>query len=70
MNNIAEGYERKSKKEFVQFFIIAKGSSGEVRSVLILAFELGYITKKDYDYLYSLIVQISKILSSFIKKYS
>lgn len=33
-NNIAEGFERKSNKELRQFLYIAKGSSGELRSML------------------------------------
>ena len=34
MNNIAEGFERGSNKDFVKFLFIARGSAGEVRSLL------------------------------------
>lgn len=67
MNNIAEGYERKSNKEFKQFLFIAKGSAGEVRSMLILAKELGYINAYDFDELFSDAEEIAKILSGLIK---
>jgi len=68
MNNIAEGFERKSDKEFKQFLFIAKGSAGEVRSMLYLALELRYLKKEDFDYLYDLSIEISQMLSGFIKK--
>jgi four helix bundle protein len=48
MNNIAEGFERNTKKEFSYFLFIAKGSCGEVRSMLYLALEFGYINKKQF----------------------
>ncbi|MEI6346302.1 MAG: four helix bundle protein [Bacteroidota bacterium] len=67
MNNIAEGFERKGDKEFKQFLFIAKGSCGEVRSMLVLAKELNFITVNDYSELNSLSEEISKILSGLIK---
>lgn len=43
MNNIAEGFERGSNPDFREFLFIAKGSCGEVRSMLMIAEELGYL---------------------------
>ena len=67
MNNIAEGFERKSNNEFKQFLYIAKGSCGEVRSMLILALELNKISTEDYTKQHTLAEEISKILSGLIK---
>jgi len=41
--NIAEGFERLSRKEYLQYLNIAKGSAGEVRSLLRVGLEIGYI---------------------------
>jgi len=43
MNNIAEGFERGSQADFDRFLKFAKGSCGEVRSMLYLAEDLGYL---------------------------
>ena len=67
MNNIAEGFERQTKKEFRQFLFVAKGSCAEVKSMLILASELSYLNKEKSDLLASQVVEISKILSGLIK---
>jgi len=67
MNNIAEGFERQTNKEFKNFLYISKGSCGEVRSMLSLSLDLNYINRKNFDEIYEKCVEISKILSGFIK---
>jgi four helix bundle protein len=66
MSNIAEGFERGSKKEFVRFLRIAKGSSGEVRSQLYVALELGYLDPVEFGRLKAKVEEVSKNLSGFI----
>jgi len=46
--NIVEGFERRSRKEYLNFLNIAKGSSGEMRSLLYVAFEIGYLDKDEH----------------------
>lgn len=67
-NNIAEGFERKSDREFKQFLFIAKGSCGEVRSMLYLALDLGYLNVEIFQKAHQLCIEISRMLSGLIKK--
>ena len=66
-NNIAEGFERQGNKEFKKFLFIAKGSSAEVRSMLYISLELGYMDQSKFNVLYEKLTEISKMLSAFIK---
>ena len=68
MNNIAEGFERKSNNEFRYFLFVAKGSCGELRSMLYLAKDLNKMEEDDFNKIFSLSMEISKLLSGFIKK--
>ena len=68
MSNIAEGFERGTKQEFLNYLYIAKGSSGEVRAQLYVALDAGYINIETFKYLNSLAIECSRLLSSFIAK--
>lgn len=65
-SNISEGYERDAQKQFLYFLAIAKGSCGELRTQLHLAFDLGYISEDEMLRLKELCIQTSKQLSGFI----
>ncbi len=47
--NIAEGFERRSRKEYLNFLNIAKASAGESRSLLYVAQEVGYLEAKEAE---------------------
>ena len=46
-SNIAEGFERRSRKEYLNFLNIAKGSAGEIRSQLYVAYEVDYLDNEE-----------------------
>ena len=66
LSNIAEGFERGSKTEFIQFLYIAKGSGGEVRAQLQIAADQEYLPMTDYETLHDLCIEVSKRISNFI----
>lgn len=71
MANIAEGFGRRSDKEFANFLNMAHGSVAEVQSHLYVALDLGYVTKENFDRLNGLIAEISRmtlVLAQHLRK--
>ncbi len=66
MDNIAEGFERGSNKEFAQFLNICKGSAGEVRSALYAAFDENYLTAPEFERLRERALSVSRRCSKLI----
>lgn len=66
-SNISEGYERDGINQFFYFLAISKGSCGELRTQLRIAFNLNYITNNEYNLLNEKCLSTSKQLSGFIK---
>jgi len=67
MANIAEGFERSTTKEFIQFLFIAKGSNGELRNHLVALLDDNFISNEQYNELTEKSTAISKQLASFIQ---
>jgi len=66
-SNIAEGFERESNNQFIYFLIVSKGSCGELRTQLHLAYNLELLNEDSFLELKEKCITISKQLSSFIK---
>ena len=50
MDNIAEGFERGTIAEFIQFLGYSKGSCGELRSQLYRAMDRNYLVQDQYNH--------------------
>lgn len=67
MNNIAEGFERGSNKDFAKFLFIARGSAGEVRSMLYLALDQKHLSAEQFKEAHDLCVRASQLCWGLIK---
>lgn len=68
MNNVAEGHESGSAKAFARYLKIAKGSCGEVRSLLYAGLDVKYISSPTFDQGYERTLEISRMIAGFIKR--
>lgn len=66
MSNIAEGFSRRSNKEFIQYLFISKSSATEVQSETYVALDQKYVSQKVFEEIYSQAEKVSKLSSGFI----
>lgn len=66
MDNIAEGFERGTRAEFIQFLGYAKGSCGELRSQLYRASDRKYIDQSEFDQIRKLLIETSGLIQKLI----
>lgn len=66
-NNIAEGFDRGTDKEFIQFLIYARGSNSEVKSMIYLALRLQYIDEKTQSTFIAQIESVGKLINALIR---
>ena len=66
-SNIAEGQQRNSKNEFIQFIGYAQGSRGELQTQLLLAKDFGYLTEEEIEPVFYELKEIGKMLHVLAK---
>jgi len=67
MSNIAEGFGRGGNREFIQFLSMAKGSVSELQAQLYVAVDAGYLTKDQFQQIYSLSQSTGNLIGGFIR---
>lgn len=66
MSNIAEGFDRRTTKEFISFLIIARASVSEVQNDLYISLDLNYINTEDFQTNYDYAKKIAKLTNGLI----
>jgi four helix bundle protein len=66
MANIAEGFDRQSKKEFIKFLYYASGSASEVQSHLYVALDQNYVSEQEFQETYDQARKTKGLVNGFI----
>ena len=66
MSNIAEGFDRRTTKEFISFLIIARASVSEVQNDLYISLDLNYINTENFQTNYDCAQKIAKLINGLI----
>jgi len=64
MLNIAEGFGRQTRKEFLQFLVVARGSAVELESGAYLASDQGYLSEEEFQHLYDRAKVVEKLITA------
>ena len=65
--NIAEGFDSKSNKAFINFLNYSFRSASEIQSLLYAAFDLHYINKDEFELTYDQCTKVKKLIGGFIR---
>jgi len=66
MSNIAEGFDRRSDKEFSNFLSIERASAAEVQNDLYIALDLNYISQTEFNQLYQKAKKIAQQINGLM----
>lgn len=67
MNNICEGFDSKSNKEFSRFLIYSRRSCSEVQNCLYIALDQNYISEEDFRNTYKHCEIVRKLIDGLIR---
>jgi len=70
MSNIAEGFARRTHREFTNFLTIARGSAAELQSQLYVALDLGYVTEEKFHDLSTRTEEVSRMIQGLRRSLS
>ena len=66
-SNVAEGYGRESRNEYIRFLRIARGSLYEIETQLYLCISVGFLTRSQTEMAFTLCSEIGKMLTAAIR---